>query len=520
MKFKKIRNKFQKLFRATNRDKNLLDTLFNRIEIPTPKKPTFQSVVPLYESQWEQTIPTFPEKDWITESFNSVEGLPSHTIDEDFGIGYPSVYGAFHDFDERWFVQLIPGAGYINNAGSVDFNFKVSQGGVGFERKHYRCASSPWRGWEEGLLEGKCPVDFEGNPIIDPDEANENVIENPLKYFNSYNGRLDSSYSNLFPALANLIVRLTRTINEDCQVKMKFKIDVMNLTASGTYGNDVIFSNPYCCFTLEGDPQPRCHDTQADLDALKPNLQLGGALFIIVTIATDSGDKDITYYYPQWSQGAPTPPTNSITLASLANFERILFDDYKTIYGSSGMDEETWREWEVKKVVIEANAHAEGAVAVCRTIALGGGNVVGGHTSPAEANLDFYVDNIRLFGTDEELVRFDYEFETPSLQISEDLLPFVETQILTKMEEDYRVTFNDANEHPEKLWIKMGENLYKLLIKGSLFIHSPYEEWETLNYPQVKLIVSIVPPHNYDEIKSTKFHGGSTKVTFINRRWK
>ena len=163
----------------------------------------------------------------------------------------------------------------------MEFNFKILNGGELFERKHYRCSVSDWRGWEEELIEGRCPVN-----------TDEGVIENPIKFFTSYNGRLDSSYSNVFPAEAYLSVHLLRNnINASCQEKMKFKIDGMSFSATGTYGNDVIIANPYCCYTYEGDPQPRCHDAQADLDAQKPNLQLGGAVTITVVVDTGSEER-------------------------------------------------------------------------------------------------------------------------------------------------------------------------------------------------------------------------------------
>jgi len=469
MKFRQIKNKIQKIFRGTTRDKALLDTLLNRIKYPRPKNSTFQSVLPLFESGLQVTVPTFPNKDWLMESFNSIEGNPSRQEQGSSSIFDSSFTEDLEaDANADWEIYMwAEGAhNFVQNMPlEWDYGYNIVNGGEEGYQKHYRCSVSAWRGWEDELADdGTCPI----NP-------GENVIENPIKYFEceGYSKHDYATWSG-----GDVFMRTTTGMEMTynfgilaCNTEMRLKIDRINFTASGDYTG-----------------------TSAGL--------VGGALRIIVHFTSGL---PIIYQYELWSEHDTdeTDPINALqlryfnsnrillSLSELNNFDRNLFEDYQTIFGETGTDEDAWRAKRISSIQIIPDTY----------VAVKNEGVTNAYV---ESEFTFDIDNIRLEGTENELVTFNYEFETPPLQLTEDLLPFVESQVLAKMDEEYHVTLNNANFRQQKLWVKMGTNLYKFLLKGRVFIHKFYEEWEDLVYPQVNLLLALVPPHNFDDIQKVK----------------
>ncbi|MBN1467717.1 MAG: hypothetical protein JW924_03245 [Fusobacteriaceae bacterium] len=494
MKYKEIKSKFQKLFRGNVKNQNEIEKKSQFDQLLYPHIPTnLKSIIPIYESDWIQMTPTLPDVIKYFEIFDTTDGNPAYTIKEDDITGSFSTYEQNYIFEDLWRVKLIPQGGYPNNVKSVDFNFNVKNGGSDFFEKRYKCTVDDWEGWEHELDEnGNCPVD--GKP----------VIVYPNKYFTSHNGFCEDNHSVVGqPTFANLNLYLNQLSISGIPLKKDYqlKIDSINFNITANIGNDVIIQETYCC----GED---CYNAQDELDALKANTPIGGNVIIDVILYPGF---DIRYYYPVWTSGEPSQ-TNVITLTNLDNFNRNLFEDYKTIYGD--ISEETWKTYSIYRINIHAGVVAQGVVAKCVSDI---GIVVGGYTDKSTVTMDFDIDNISIYDASEQLIPLNYEIVSNEFIITESSLPFVRHEILTKIESSQQNKYFLADEdadlgHQKNVFINVTPkksdehypDLYKMWLKGQIYMKEVYPDYLDISIPQAKLLMSLMPPYNFQELQTFK----------------
>jgi hypothetical protein len=463
MKYKQRKDKIHKTHTLAGRNES---NIKNRIHptLSNSKNQVFNYIHTLYEGEWEVFDPIFPTWEWILESFNSMDDNPSRREQGSSDTADSSFTDAV-TFDEAWSIYMWAEGSHNfvwNMPLTWDYGYEVLNGGEIWDKTYYRCINADWEGWSDELVDGKCPTD------------GANVIASTFKYF-SCDGDVLHNFATWSgdPVWMRTTtgMNFVQAFNDPAYTNTHLQIDRLNFTASGTY---------------TGDP------------AL-----IGGALRIIVNIYTGSETKYMIYQYNQWSVqddarlvGDATvmaryfdSPRITLNANDLLNFDRNLYTDYKTLFGA--LDEDTWRTYRIKNLEITPD-----------TYSLANTN---GQVNPyVQGEFTFDMDNIRLIGTDETLIKFPYTLESSQLELGDGMLPFIHTTVLTKITDSVNIDeFLPISPHYNpfqrlELLRKVGSSKeesinYYILEKQSYILIDLEYPWTDLEYPQFKLKINYIP---------------------------
>jgi len=508
VKFHSTKRKRQRLWEKVFSNKYALEKKTNEIKNPKARPQNFKSVLLLYESDWFQaTRETFGTILW-QETFNRTDG------NYEFTLNHGDSYADNPQFDNSWDILSEIYHSYPNTSGNSEVIFKIADGGED-GRTYYDCNNCSWEGWEDDLINNQCP-DCEGE-----------VTARPIKHltFAGYVEEYNPMGRRRPVAYCSLTLKPIYYLNIDCAKSMLFKIEELNFSVSGDFGEHYI--NPSldpCCGSSS--------DVESRLNAWESTAFEGGRILIRLKISTPDGYKYLYYYYENWTNshlceeyvigGYPggTHPCEDadekvITLSSLSNFSRTLYDDYFDEFGDGGKTEEEKEEfWENSKIVhiqIEPFLGTAGEYDYCMTDPF----PTCGYHNHTKGTINFSIDNIK-FTKDEDYIKFTYTKTTDEFILDDNHLKNIFFCPLIKWKDqnlNYKTIIPEEDGAVEYLFIKVRNDkksnlpVYKLKIKGEFYIEtSSIPDLDNFEYPLIKIKIYRIPLENYQEIKKEELN--------------
>jgi len=204
-----------------------------------------------------------------------------------------------------------------------------------------------------------------------------------------------------------------------------------------------------------------------------------GSKFFVKAIDQDTSDEYIITYYQEfnnYSDGDISVDWSSMT--------RNVYDDFTNKYGDlSGKD------IQIKKMGMEYRHRIT-------PVYTGFPVTVPQNTS----SIDINITSIEVTGGG--VIEFSYDLESDPLNIPEYFVPFINHSILCKMDDVYKLVVDSDDVEPKSGYIIMqvAEEQYIVRVHGNILIYD--DNYTDEPYPQVKLLLNIIPPQDYKKVQN------------------